>query len=47
MLPHLRSGFAVDQAIKLEEDKVVAIRFGHGKIRSSLKIIFSLIIKYL
>eukprot|EP00948_MAST-09A_sp_MAST-9A-sp1_P002431 g2431.t1 len=29
MLPHLRTGFAVDQAIKLEEEKVVVVRFGH------------------
>lgn len=29
MLPHLDSGYAVDQAILSEEDRVVAIRFGH------------------
>ena len=29
MLPHLRSGWAVDQAILNEEDRVVVIRFGH------------------
>jgi U5 snRNP protein, DIM1 family len=29
MLPHLRSGYAVDQAILGEEDRVVVIRFGH------------------
>eukprot|EP01062_Namystynia_karyoxenos_P071650 TRINITY_DN6729_c0_g1_i1.p1 TRINITY_DN6729_c0_g1~~TRINITY_DN6729_c0_g1_i1.p1 ORF type:complete len:168 (+),score=77.70 TRINITY_DN6729_c0_g1_i1:78-506(+) len=28
-LPHLNSGWAVDQAILAEEDKVVVIRFGH------------------
>ena len=28
LLPHLRSGYAVDQAIVNEEDKVVVIRFG-------------------
>jgi len=29
LLPHLTSGWAVDQAIVNEEDKVVVIRFGH------------------
>ena len=29
MLPHLHSGWAVDQAILSEEERVVAIRFGH------------------
>lgn len=29
LLPHLRSGFAVDQAILNEEDRVVVLRFGH------------------
>lgn len=29
MLPHLHSGWAVDQAILSEEDRVVVIRFGH------------------
>lgn len=29
LLPHLRSGWAVDQAILTEEEKVVIIRFGH------------------
>ena len=29
LLPHLRSGWAVDQAILNEESKVVVIRFGH------------------
>lgn len=29
MLPHLRSGWAVDQAIVSEENRVVLIRFGH------------------
>jgi DIM1 family U5 snRNP protein len=29
MLPHLRTGYAVDQAILSEEDRVVVIRFGH------------------
>ncbi len=29
LLPHLRSGYAVDQSILSEEDRVVIIRFGH------------------
>ena len=29
LLPHLRSGWNVDQAILNEEDRVVVIRFGH------------------
>ena len=29
MLPHLDSGWAVDQAIVTEEERVVVIRFGH------------------
>jgi DIM1 family U5 snRNP protein len=29
MLPHLHSGWAVDQAILAEEDRLVIIRFGH------------------
>lgn len=29
MLPHLKSGWDVDQAILNEEDRVVVIRFGH------------------
>lgn len=29
LLPHLKNGWEVDQAILTEEDKVVVIRFGH------------------
>lgn len=29
LLPHLRSGYAVDQAILSEEGRVVVLRFGH------------------
>jgi DIM1 family U5 snRNP protein len=29
LLPHLHSGYAVDQAIMNEEDRVVVLRFGH------------------
>ncbi len=29
LLPHLHSGWAVDQAIMTEENKVVVMRFGH------------------
>jgi DIM1 family U5 snRNP protein len=29
LLPHLHSGWAVDQAILVEEERLVIIRFGH------------------
>ncbi|RHN61594.1 putative Dim1 family, thioredoxin-like protein [Medicago truncatula] len=29
LLPHLHSGWAVDQAILCEEERLVVIRFGH------------------
>ena len=29
LLPHLNSGWAVDQAILTEEDRLVVLRFGH------------------
>jgi DIM1 family U5 snRNP protein len=29
MLPHLHSGYAVDQAILSEQNRLVVIRFGH------------------
>ncbi|KNZ75074.1 Thioredoxin-like protein 4A [Termitomyces sp. J132] len=29
LLPHLPSGWHVDEAIKSEEDRIVVIRFGH------------------
>jgi DIM1 family U5 snRNP protein len=29
MLPHLHSGYAVDQAILAEQNRLVVIRFGH------------------
>ncbi len=29
LLPHLNTGWAVDQAILAEEDRLVVIRFGH------------------
>ena len=31
LLPHLRNGWEVDQAIVTEEDRVVVIRFGHDQ----------------
>lgn len=37
MLPHLRSGWAVDQAIMNEENKVVVIRFGHDENESCMQ----------
>ena len=38
MLPHLDSGYAVDQAILSEEDRVVIIRFGHDWDPGCMKI---------
>ena len=29
LLPHLHSGYAVDQAILYEEDRLTVLRFGH------------------
>lgn len=37
MLPHLDSGWAVDQAIMQEEDRVVVIRFGHDHDRTCMQ----------
>ena len=31
LLPHLKSGWEVDQAIVTAEDRVVVIRFGHDQ----------------
>lgn len=39
LLPHLRSGWAVDQAILNEEDRVVVIRFGHDWVCFNLGIL--------
>ncbi len=36
MLPHLHSGWAVDQAILSEEERVVVIRFGHDYDKTSV-----------
>ena len=47
MLPHLDSGYAVDQAILSEEDRVVIIRFGHDwdpvRIASRLSVFIELL----
>ncbi|KAL5698631.1 Thioredoxin-like protein yls8 [Ranunculus cassubicifolius] len=36
LLPHLNSGWAVDQAILAEEDRLVIIRFGHDGDRTCM-----------
>jgi len=36
LLPHLTSGWAVDQAILTEEERVVVIRFGHDWDRTCM-----------
>ena len=50
-MPHLHSGWSVDQAILTEEERVVVIRFGHDHDSScmtmvSLKVIFIFIFCY-
>ena len=37
LLPHLDSGWAVDQAIVNEEDRVVILRFGHDHDTTCMK----------
>jgi len=37
MLPHLRTGWAVDQAILKEESRVVVIRFGHDENKACME----------
>eukprot|EP01090_Pellita_catalonica_P013512 TRINITY_DN3228_c0_g1_i1.p1 TRINITY_DN3228_c0_g1~~TRINITY_DN3228_c0_g1_i1.p1 ORF type:complete len:158 (-),score=21.66 TRINITY_DN3228_c0_g1_i1:2-475(-) len=37
LLPHLRSGWDVDQAILKEEERVVVIRFGHDWDKECMK----------
>mmetsp|Transcript_6919 Transcript_6919/g.16496 ORF Transcript_6919/g.16496 Transcript_6919/m.16496 type:complete len:143 (+) Transcript_6919:63-491(+) len=37
MLPHLHTGWAVDQAILSEEERLVCIRFGHDYDSSCMK----------
>ena len=38
LLPHLHSGFAVDQAILSEEDRVVVMRWGHDYDESCMQV---------
>mmetsp|Transcript_21122 Transcript_21122/g.74508 ORF Transcript_21122/g.74508 Transcript_21122/m.74508 type:complete len:142 (+) Transcript_21122:509-934(+) len=37
MLPHLRTGYAVDQAILKEEERVVVLRFGHDENKTCME----------
>ena len=52
LLPHLHSGWAVDQAILAEEERLVVIRFGHDwdetcmQVTMSLSIFFFVSISY-
>ncbi|XP_037497647.1 thioredoxin-like protein YLS8 isoform X3 [Jatropha curcas] len=39
LLPHLHSGWAVDQAILAEEERVVIIRFGHDWDETCMQVI--------
>lgn len=42
LLPHLHSGWAVDQAILAEEERLVVIRFGHDWDETCMQVTFSL-----
>jgi len=39
LLPHLHSGWAVDQAILAEEERLVIIRFGHDWDETCMQVI--------
>lgn len=39
LLPHLHSGWAVDQAILAEEERLVVIRFGHDWDETCMQVI--------
>lgn len=40
LLPHLHSGWAVDQAILAEEERLVIIRFGHDWDETCMQVNF-------
>lgn len=40
LLPHLHSGWAVDQAILAEEERLVVIRFGHDWDETCMQVCF-------
>lgn len=42
LLPHLHSGWAVDQAILAEEERLVVIRFGHDWDETCMQVTFSI-----
>lgn len=42
LLPHLHSGWAVDQAILAEEERLVIIRFGHDWDETCMQVFLSL-----
>ena len=41
LLPHLHSGWAVDQAILAEEERLVVIRFGHDWDETCMQVFIS------
>lgn len=41
LLPHLHSGWAVDQAILAEEERLVVIRFGHDWDETCMQVLSS------
>ncbi|KAK2662322.1 hypothetical protein Ddye_000896 [Dipteronia dyeriana] len=43
LLPHLHSGWAVDQAILAEEERLVVIRFGHGWDKTCIQVMLDFV----
>ena len=43
LLPHLHSGWAVDQAILAEEERLVVIRFGHDWDETCMQVMLCLL----
>ena len=46
LLPHLHSGWAVDQAILAEEERLVIIRFGHDWDETCMQVPSNLLTLY-
>jgi DIM1 family U5 snRNP protein len=44
LLPHLHSGWAVDQAILAEEERLVIIRFGHDWDETCMQVCFTFLL---
>jgi Mitosis protein DIM1 len=44
LLPHLHSGWAVDQAILAEEERLVIIRFGHDWDETCMQVLLTFLL---